>query len=127
ETQIAEGLQISRTPVRQALGLLLQEGLVEVGPRRQLIVRGFTPEHQEEIQMLREALERVAVRRACQVMEVEDIDEMRLLLMRQRRAAAAGGGGDVHRLHDGVHAKNRQSAPLPVAFTLLCESRGLLR
>ena len=59
ETEIAEALGNSRTPVRHALGLLLQEGLVEVGPRRQLIVRGFTPEHRTELLVLREALEDV--------------------------------------------------------------------
>ena len=43
--------------MRHALSLLLQEGLLEVGSRRQVIVRGFTPGHREEILMLREALE----------------------------------------------------------------------
>ena len=47
ESEIAAELKISRTPVRQALGLLLQEGLVEVGARRQLIVRGFSEGHRQ--------------------------------------------------------------------------------
>jgi DNA-binding GntR family transcriptional regulator len=127
ETQIAERLQISRTPVRQALGLLLQEGLVEVGPRRQLIVRGFTPDHQEEIQTLREALESVAVRRACEVMEVEDIDEMRLLLMRQRRAAAEGREDDFIRLDEEFHLKIAEAARLPILYTFLGQLRGFVR
>ena len=45
ETELAEAVGSSRTPVRQALGRLLQEGLVELGARRQVVVRGFTPEH----------------------------------------------------------------------------------
>ena len=43
EEEVAATLGTSRTPVRQALGLLLQEGFVEVGSRRQVVVRGFTP------------------------------------------------------------------------------------
>ncbi|MDW8338316.1 MAG: GntR family transcriptional regulator, partial [Thermoleophilia bacterium] len=70
EVEIASRLGISRTPVRQALGLLLQEGLVEVGPRRQVVVRGFTSEHRREILMLREALESLAIERACEVIAV---------------------------------------------------------
>src|SRR5262245_59661321 len=68
ETMLAERIGGSRTPIRQALGRLHQEGLIEVGPRRQSIVRGFTPDHRREMQQLREALEAVAVRQACEVM-----------------------------------------------------------
>ena len=69
ESDLAAELKISRTPVRQALGLLLQEGLVEVGARRQLIVRGFSDEHRREILLLREALEGTAVRHAADVID----------------------------------------------------------
>lgn len=60
EQAVAAAIGSSRTPVRHALSKLLQEGLLEVGPRRQLIVRGFTPEHLAEIRLLRQALEGVA-------------------------------------------------------------------
>ena len=45
--QIAQDLGMSKTPVRQALRLLHQEGLLEPGRRRQLVVRGLTPEQRE--------------------------------------------------------------------------------
>src|SRR6516162_4469980 len=62
QRRLAARLASSRTPVRQALGRLLQEGLVELGSRRQLIVRDFTSGHRREILLVREALETVAVR-----------------------------------------------------------------
>ena len=89
EEELAEALGSSRTPVRHALSLLLKEGLLEVGARRQLLVRGFTPDHRREIAMLREALEVVAVRRASSVVSDDDLDQLRLLVLRQRRVAAA--------------------------------------
>ena len=92
QRQLAESLDSSRTPVREALRRLLQEGLVEVGPRRQLTVRDFTPTHRREIQYLRGALEPVGVRRACEVMGVDELDQLRLELMKQRRARAPPGG-----------------------------------
>jgi len=127
ESEIAAALQQSRTPVRQALGLLLQEGLVEVGPRRQLVVRGFTPDHRAEILMLREALEGLAVRRACDVMEVEDVDYLRLLLIRQRRAAEEGREDDFIDLDEEFHLKIAEGARLPILHRVLGQLRGFVR
>ena len=127
EGEVAEALGHSRTPVRQALGLLLQEGLVELGPRRQLIVRGFTPEHRTELLALREALETVSVRRACEVMTIEDIDYLRLLLIRQRRAAKTGAEDDFIELDEEFHLRIAQGARLPILVRFLEQLRGFVR
>jgi DNA-binding GntR family transcriptional regulator len=127
EEEIAAGLGTSRTPVRQALGLLLQEGLVEVGARRQLIVRGFTDEHRGELLLLREALEGIAVRRACEVMKIDEIDYLRLLLIRQRRAAEEGREDDFIDLDEEFHLKIVEGARLPILYRLLGQLRGFVR
>jgi GntR family transcriptional regulator, rspAB operon transcriptional repressor len=127
EGEIAERLEISRTPVRQALGLLLQEGLVEVGPRRQLIVRGFTDEHRREILLLREALEGTAVRHAAEIISIEDIDLLRLLLIRQRRAANEEREEDFIDLDEQFHLKIAEEARLPILYGFLSQLRGFVR
>jgi DNA-binding GntR family transcriptional regulator len=127
EEEVAATLGTSRTPVRQALGLLLQEGFVEVGSRRQVVVRGFTPEHKAEILMLREALEGVAVRRACEVMEFEDIDQLHVLLRRMRRAAEGGSEDDFLDLDEEFHLKIAEGAQLPILYSLLGQLRGFVR
>jgi GntR family transcriptional regulator, rspAB operon transcriptional repressor len=127
ESDIAAELEISRTPVRQALGLLLQEGLVEVGPRRQLIVRGFTEVHRREILLLREALEGTAVRHAAEVIEIEDVDLLRLLLIRQRRAANEGREEDFIDLDEQFHLKIAEEARLPILYGFLSQLRGFVR
>jgi GntR family transcriptional regulator, rspAB operon transcriptional repressor len=127
EGEIAEQLEISRTPVRQALGLLLQEGLVEVGPRRQLIVRGFTEEHRREILLLREALEGTAVRHAAEVISIEEIDVLRLLLIRQRRAAKDEREEDFVDLDEQFHLKIAEEARLPILYGFLSQLRGFVR
>ena len=127
ETEVARQLGSSRTPVRHALGLLLKEGLLEVGSRRQVIVRGFTPEHRAEILLLREALESVAVRRACEVMTLEDIDYLRLLLIRQRRAAREGRNEDFLDLDEEFHLKIGEGAQLPLLHGFLSQLRGFVR
>ena len=127
ESEIAATLHQSRTPVRHALRLLLQEGLVEVGARRQLVVRGFSPEHRAEILMLREALESIAVGRACEVMEIDDVDYLRLLLIRQRRAALEAREDDFIDLDEEFHLRIAEGARLPILRSLLGQLRGFVR
>ena len=127
EEEVAATLGTSRTPVRQALGLLLQEGVVEVGSRRQVVVRGFTPEHKAEILLLREALEGVAIRRACEVMRLEDIDQLHVLLRRMRRAAEDGREEDFLDLDEEFHLEIAEGAQLPILYSLLSQLRGFIR
>ncbi len=127
ETEVARAVGSSRTPVRNALNQLLREGLVEVGPRRQVIVRGFTDEHRAEILLLREALEPVAVTRACEVMSLDDIDYLRLLVMRQRRAAQAGLNEEFLDLDEEFHLRIVAGAGLPILHGFLSQLRGFVR
>lgn len=127
ESELARTLGSSRTPVRQALGRLLQEGLLEIGPKRQAVVRGFTAEHRAEILLLREALEGVAVRRACEVMAVEEIDQLRLLLIQQRRAARSGDDERFLELDERFHLKIADGAQLPILRAFLGQLRGFVR
>jgi len=126
EDELAAQVGSSRTPVRHALQLLLQEGLLEVGPRRQLVVRELSS-HREEILAVREALESVAVRRACEVMALDEMDELRLLLMRQRRAAEAGLEDEFIDLDEQFHLRIAEGARLPILHRFLSQIRGFVR
>ena len=57
ETDYAERLHISRTPLREALRKLERDGLVEYVLRRGVVVRAFTIADVEEIYTIRNALE----------------------------------------------------------------------
>ncbi|MFC3394194.1 GntR family transcriptional regulator [Brenneria rubrifaciens] len=65
ESEIAERMSVSRTPVRQALFWLEREGYVEVYFRSGWQVRPFDFEYFEELYDFRTVLEREAVRRLC--------------------------------------------------------------
>lgn len=65
ENEIAERLDVSRTPVRQALFWLEREGYVEVWFRSGWQVKPFDFEYFEELYDFRTVLEREAVRRLC--------------------------------------------------------------
>jgi DNA-binding GntR family transcriptional regulator len=127
EGTLAEKLGISRTPVREALRLLLQEELLETGPRRQLFVRSIPPEQRREIMLLREALERLAVSEAARHMPIDEIDYLRLTVMRQRRAGKAGGLEVFMDLDEEFHSRIASGASLPLLVRFLGQLRAFIR
>lgn len=127
EEDLAQALDISRTPVRSALQMLFQEGLVEIGPRRQLYVRDFAPAERSEVMMLRVALERVAVATACKAIDVAKIDDLRITLIRQRRAAGMGDTEAFIDLDDQFHLGIAMGAGLPTLRGFLGQLRAFVR
>ena len=73
DVTLAEQLTMSRTPVRQALERLVQEGLVRSDPRRGFWTRTFTAQDIHEIYDLRRALEVLALRLAAPHLSQEDL------------------------------------------------------
>lgn len=65
ETQISERLRVSRTPVRQALFRLQQEGYVDVLFRSGWLVRPFDFDKFDQLYDLRRVIEVEAVNRLC--------------------------------------------------------------
>ena len=57
ETQLAADLDISRTPIREALRQLATSGLVEILPKRGVLISRLTLEDVVEVYQLREQLE----------------------------------------------------------------------
>jgi DNA-binding GntR family transcriptional regulator len=127
EGVIAEALGISKTPVRQALQTLRREGLLEVGPRRQLIVRGFDEAHRREILEIRQALESISVRSACDSITLEQVDALRLLLLKQKRAADAGDEETFIDLDELFHLQIAIAANLHLVERFLNQLRGFVR
>jgi len=65
ELSLAKELGISRTPIREALGQLAAEGLLEQSPNRRAVVIKLTRQDIIELYELREALEIYAVGKAA--------------------------------------------------------------
>ena len=65
ETKIAQEFNISRTPVRDAMRQLSNEGLIDIFPNRFAQVRTYTDEEIMEIGVVRIALDTMAIKLAC--------------------------------------------------------------
>ena len=76
ERRMAEQLNASRTPIREALGRLEAEGLVYKQPSRGVTVRPFSTEAFVEILNIRQLLEAEAARLAAGNIRQERIDEI---------------------------------------------------
>lgn len=80
EKEYAERLNISRTPVREALRMLEMEELIETIPRVGVIVKRISPEDVIEIYKIRQNLEVLATTTAMENITKEEINEIKELL-----------------------------------------------
>ena len=81
DKEIAAELNISRTPVREALIRLVGEGLLQSVPNRGFRVRVFTIKEIEDLYTLRESLEILAIRLATPRLDEIRIRGMRNLML----------------------------------------------
>ena len=77
ETEYADRLHISRTPLREALRKLERDGLVEYEIRRGVVVRAFTMKDVREIYTIRNALEMLTLPSIIENAQPEDIASLR--------------------------------------------------
>ncbi len=81
EQEIAESMQTSRGPVRDALKILENEGLIVRQSHRGAYVAQLNPEDFMEVYTLREALETLAIRWAIQNATDQQIDDLTNLVV----------------------------------------------
>lgn len=79
EVRLGEMLGISRTPVREAISQLDQEGLLKIIPGRGAIVAEMTVEDIKEINDLRMVLEPLAAETALESITQEEVRHQRLI------------------------------------------------
>jgi len=94
--KIAEELGISVTPVREAMGKLASEGLVELVPRAGAIVRKLGRQEAEELYGVREAIETYAAAKAAGKILNARLEQLEQLLNKMHEIvskAPAGSNG----------------------------------
>ncbi|MEV4759930.1 GntR family transcriptional regulator [Micromonospora sp. NPDC049559] len=103
ENRLTQQLGISRPPLREALRVLEQEGLLVQQPRRGVIVVPITLHDVYEIFTLRDQLERMAVELGVPVRDATRLDRCRAALAEMAEAARAGDAAAVTGHGFGFH------------------------
>lgn len=86
---IARQLEVSRTPVHEALTVLATDGLVDVRPRKGTFVTEFTLDDYRETLDIRRALELLAAETVCDHVSDVDVRDLRELTRSMERVVAS--------------------------------------
>ncbi len=76
ELQLASKLGVSRTPIREAIRMLEQEGLAVTVPRKGAEVARMTLKDMEDVLEIREALDELAAQIACERISSEQMNRL---------------------------------------------------
>lgn len=88
EQELTKMLSVSRTPLREALGLLERDGLVVNFPNRGWFVTKFTAEEINDIFVLRAGLENLAADLIIERLTDTEMAELQAIINRQAQALA---------------------------------------
>lgn len=103
EASITEQMQVSRTPVREALILLEQQSLVVSYPNRGYFVQAFTEEDVREIFSMRANLENFAAELNIDRFTEDDYLTLEGMITRQKAAIETGDFKHVRSIDMGFH------------------------
>ena len=95
ELHLANRLGVSRTPIREAIRMLEQEGLAVTIPRKGAQVAKMTEKDLQDVLEVREALDALAVVCACKRMTSEQMEELKVTM---RAFEAATRGDDIRNI-----------------------------
>lgn len=126
EKELSSRFGISRTPVREALIKLSDEGLVDIFPQRGTYVSPIRVAEVAEAQFIREALETAVARMAAAKADDTFKARIRENLTEQRIAMEDGRLEDFMRLDEGFHRAFSDFAALPRAWHVIQNVKGQL-
>ena len=119
EAEIALSYGVSRTPVREAILKLSDEGLVEIFPQSGIFVSRIPLAALPEAIIIRKALEETTARLAAERATASQILALRSILERQREAEAARDNDAFHHADEAFHATIAEVAKYPGIWKLI--------
>ena len=125
--KVADMMQVSRTPVREAFIRLEHEGLVNIFPQKETIVSLIELKRVEQEQFLRECLELAALKPFLQKCKKEDIQKLREINTLQRKQAEDGNHLGSIQCDDAFHQLIFAVAEQPLSWNVIDGMSGHFR
>lgn len=119
EKVLADMMGVSRTPIREAMYKLEQEGLVRIVPRRYTEVIGITDESISEIHKIRSALEPIAAYEAVNNLSQEEIDNLSVIWSRSLEYFKENDVENLMKTNDQFHLIINEASNLPKIVNIL--------
>jgi DNA-binding GntR family transcriptional regulator len=113
EKEIAEAYGVSRTPVREAVLRLAEEGLIDIFPQSGTYVSRIPLQALPEALIIRRALEETSARMAATRSGPREIAAIEAVMDRLRETAASGDREQFHQSDDAFHAAIAEAAGYP--------------
>lgn len=111
ELQLASKLGVSRTPIREAIRMLEQEGLAVTIPRKGAEVARMTEKDMEDVLQVRDALDELASSIACRQITAQELEELRLTMREFEESMKTGDIKKIAevdvRFHDIIYKATR--------------------
>lgn len=121
ETEIARSYGVSRTPVREAILRLSDEGLVEIFPQSGIFVSRIPLAALPEAIIVRRSLEETTTRMATERASASQILGLHAILERQREAEKADDREAFHQADEAFHAAIAEIAGHPGIWKLILQ------
>lgn len=103
EEEIAAELEVSRTPVREAINRLIAEEFVENRPRKGIFAAEISKEELRKMLDVRIALESLSVSQCCKLISEEEKDELRAIFRDYKRKMEEGEYEKASQLDSKMH------------------------
>ncbi len=121
ENELAKRFGVSRTPAREAIQRLADEGLVEIFPQSGTFVSRIPFEELPEALIIRKALERTTTAMAATTATRSQLLGLASIVELQREAAQVEDASAFHRADELFHAKIAEIAGYPGIWKLILQ------
>src|SRR5690554_6667638 len=103
EDKLAEELEVSRTPVREAINRLIAEGFVENRPRKGIYATDISKTELDKLLDIRLSLETLATKCCCKNIRQEQINELECIFQKYKKSIINNDFAKTSQLDSDIH------------------------
>jgi DNA-binding GntR family transcriptional regulator len=123
EHKLAQWMNVSRTPIREALRKLELEGLVDYVPRKGIVVIGISAEDAVEIYAICSTLEGLVARLAAKNRTDEELRHLQTILLGMEEYIQANNLNKLHAIHIRFHNVIARISKSPKLYQMIVSLR----